>query len=91
MNKGSELKEKALAALEDKKAQIRESDSYQAAMDIFEESAEQGHMERWFSQSRMEELFGKNFLNDFNLLKEVFANDGITLNRCYSVYSFSWE
>lgn len=91
MMKGIELKEKALAALEDKKTQIRESDSYQIAMDIFEESAEQGHMERWFSQSRMEELFGKNFLDNFNLLKEVFAHDGITLNRCYSVYTFNWE
>lgn len=89
--KGTELKEKALAALEDKKAQIRESDSYQTAMELFEESAEQGYMERWFSQSRMEELFGKNFLNSFNLLQEVFANDGITLTRCYSVYAFRWE
>ena len=89
--KGSELKEKALAALEDKKAQIRESDSYKTAMELFEESAEQGYMERWFSQSRMEELFGKNFLSSFNLLQEVFANDGITLTRCYSVYTFRWE
>ncbi len=89
--KGAELKEKALTALEDKKAQIRESDSYQTAMELFEESAEQGYMERWFSQSRMEELFGKNFLNSFNLLQEVFANDGITLTRCYSVYTFRWE
>ena len=89
--KGIKLKEKALAALEEKKGQIRESDSYKNVMELFEESAEQGYMERWFSQSRMEELFGKNFLDNFNLLKEVFANDGIILNRCYSVYTFSWK
>lgn len=91
MMKGIELKEKALAALEDKKQQIRESSSYKNVMALFEESAEQGYMERGFSHERMVELFGADYLKNFDLLTEVFANDGITLTKYYNIYTFSWE
>ena len=89
--KGIELKEKALAALKDKKQQIRFHKSYKVVMDLLEESAEQGYMSKSFSTSRMIDLFSIDNMQNLNVIIAAFADDGITVTFDTNHLTFSWN
>lgn len=89
--KGTELKEKALAALKEKKEKIRLHKSYKTVMDLLEESAEQGYMSKGFSLSRMIDLFGEDNMQNLNAVVAAFADDGVTVRFENCAFTFSWE
>ena len=91
MIKGTELKEKAIAALEWKKAQIRFHKSYKTVMGLLEEAAEQGYMSKSFSMSRMVDLFGEDNMQNLNAVVAAFAVDDITVRFENCAFTFSWE
>ena len=90
MIKGTELKEKALAALKAKKSQIRFHKSYKVVMDLLEDAAEQGYMSKSFSMSRMIDLFGVDNIQNLNVVVAAFADDDITVRFENHAFIFSW-
>ena len=89
--KGTELKEKAMAVLKEKKEQIKFHKSYKTVMDLLEESAEQGYMSKSFSLGRMVDLFGEDNMQNLNAVIAAFADDGIAVRFENCAFTFSWE